>query len=425
MPRLSVFLFSTFVFATLISGCGDQDSNNNDTPEAEVATLKSTLSREVPDVNTTDLETLRNGLGDFTFSLYREITQSNENLFFSPYSVSSAFTMLYAGAEGETKNQMRSVLNFLDNDTRHHQAFNALDTSVFDGEGNLTSANSLWLQNDFSVRTEYLDTLALNYGADIKSVDFAAKPEAVRTALNKWISAKTFGLIPSAFEEGSITDSTRFVLVNTIYFLGTWSHTFTESSTDTAEFFLNNGTTQTVDMMHQTKNLLYTKGSDFSAVTLRYDDGKHKMVVILPDTTSFENVENNLSRDTLSTIVSQMDTKEVILSMPKYELNIGTNLAVPLRALGMSDAFDPNTADFSGIVDGSPLYVTNTFQKAVIKVDEEGTEAAAATAILGGTTSLPETYEQVTMTINRPFFFFIMNSDDIILFMGKVENPDG
>lgn len=417
--RLILLLAATI----LMTGCGSQE-NSTKTSTDPIKTQQSDLTRETPAVDTAELTTLRNGLGDFSFELYRELNTSGENLFYSPFSIGSVFTMLYAGASGDTKTQLRNAFHFLDNDTLHHQTYNALGLSVFDGEGNLTSADSIWLQQNMAVKQDFLDTLSLNYGADVKTVDFVANPEVARVAINNWVSKQTYGLIPETLNKGSVNEMTRLVLVNTIYFLGRWLNVFSPETTDQAAFHLRNGTETTVAMMHQTKNHLYYRGNNLSVISRSYDDLQQKMVIILPDAGSFDSVENNLSRENLETILERMSTKTVTLSLPKFEIETSYNLSEKLKALGITDAFDDSLADFSGISDTS-LFISFVIHKAVIKLDEEGTEAAAVTATGMATTALPQEYDEVTMTIDRPFFFFIMNSDNTILFMGKVENPNG
>lgn len=424
MYRLHV-IGTALLFAIYFSACGDQKSATNaETPATTIKTLKSTLDREIPDSNETNTTLIINGNSDFAFDLYRKLDQTGENLFFSPYSISSAFTMLYAGAAGNTKTQMKLVMHFLDDDTLHHASFNTLDASIFDGEANLTSANSLWLQHDFSVNTPFLDTLALNYGADIKSIDFSADPESARLAINDWVSDKTRDMISSALPEGTIQTDTKIVLVNTIYFVANWLKTFSqEASTFQSDFTLSDDTNVTVDMMTQADNFSYFKSDTFAAVSLPYDDDKTKMLVVLPDAGAFDAVENNLTSQTLETIQSRLSTYTVTLLMPKFELSAQYSLSDYLKSLGMTDAFN-SSADFSGITNSAQLMITDAIHKAVIKVDEEGTEAAAVTAVIFGPTSAPPvSYPSASMLINRPFFFFIMDKTNTILFMGKVENP--
>jgi serpin B len=410
--------------AIMITGCGRENETVTVTSAPAMQTLQSTLPRSEPAAAPDDLETLRHGGSDFAFSLYRRIAENGKNLFFSPYSIASAFTMLYAGAVGETKTQMQNIFHFLPDDTRHHETYNALDRTVFDGEGNLTSANSIWLQKDMVVYPGFLDTLALNYGADAKTVDFAANPETARQAINGWVSDKTYDVIPEALGEGSVDAATRLMLVNAIHFMANWKKPFPDSSSYQWDFYLRDGTTSKVPMMFQSNTFFYHRGSIFSAISLPYDDNRHRMVVLLPDSGSFETVEADLNREYLAQILAQMGSWEVELYMPKFEMTTDYSLIQNLASLGMTDPFDSQRADFSGISD-TPLYISRVIHKAVIKINERTTEAAAVTVIdLGPTAndtgnSLPF----ASMKIDRPFFFFILDDNDTILFMGKVEKP--
>ncbi len=412
-------IFSLLGLILILSGCG-QDTTDPQ-PDPQITTLQSDLSRDTSSVDSANIALVREGISDFAFDLYREINASEENLFFSPYSISSAFTMLYAGAANETKTQLHNAFHFLNDDTLHHQSYNALDRSVFDNETNLTSANSLWLQVDMPVEDLFLDTLALYYGAGVFQRDFITAPESARLDINDWIFQHTNELISDALPEGTVTPSTRMVLANTIHFLGHWSTPFLSEITSQENFTLRNGAVSTVSMMHQGGFFHYNRGDDFTIFSLPYDDQEHEMIILLPDSGALSQVENRLSRETLSTMMDEMNTTKLNLSMPKFEIACTYNLNTSLPALGVTDAFDSTKADFSAL-STQPLFISSAIHKAVIRLDEAGTEAAAVTVVIAATSAEPT--EPVTVTVDRPFFFFIVDRDRTILFMGKVENPE-
>lgn len=408
--------------------------NGNQAQNAQIVLAASDESRVAdPDVPAEDLDALIDGNQAFALDLYHYLAErSDGDLFLSPHSISVALAMTYAGAEAETAAQMAETLHFNLPQDQLHPAFNVLDQALSergegaegkDGEGfRLHIVNALWGQKDYEFQQAFLDVLARNYGAGLRLVDFIQDAEAARQAINGWVSDQTEGRIEDLIPEGALDTLTRLVLTNAIYFNAAWAEPFEEDQTEEAPFRLLDGTTVEVPMMHQTTPFDYAAGEGYQAVALPYDGHELSMVILLPDTGAFTEFEQSLDRDTLTTILGQLERQRLILSMPRFETQSKFSLTDALTSLGMPVAFSEE-ADFSGMTGNRDLMITDVFHQAFVSVDEEGTEAAAATAVVVGLTSaMPG--EPVEMTIDRPFIFLIRdNQTGAILFVGRILNP--
>lgn len=384
-----------------------------------------------PAVAPSNLEELVAGNSAFAFDLYQAIRKQPGNLFYSPYSISVALAMTYAGARGETERQMAQVLHFALEQARLHPAFNALDQALAsrgagakskDGQPfRLRVANSLWGQAGYTFLPAFLDTLAENYGAGLRLVDFKGAPEDARKAINDWVSDRTEGRIRDLIPQGAIDTLTRLVLANAIYFNAAWMHTFEKSATQDGPFYLLDGSQVTVPMMRQNERFPYFAGKGVQAVELPYDGGEVSMVLLVPDRGAFSAFEEALSAQVVTDILARMEQISVNLAMPRFKYDATLSLADTLRAMGMPEAFSAN-ADFSGMDGTRNLAITDVFHKAFVAVDEAGTEAAAATAVIIGLTAMPAS--PVDLTVDRPFIFLIRDiQTGAILFVGRVLNP--
>jgi serpin B len=380
-----------------------------------------------------DVSALADGNAGFAFDLYRALSAGEDNLFFSPYSISVALAMTHAGAAGDTASQMASMLHFTLPQDRLHPAFNAysLDLEARAEEATegtpfeLSMANSLWGQHGFAFRPEFLDLLGENYGAGMRLVDFAADPEAARLAINEWVSDETREKIQDLIPSGAIDVLTRLVLANAIYFKAAWLHAFDSDATTTAPFRLMDGSTVDVPMMHQDEPYGYVVRDEYRALELPYETGNMSMLIILPDEGQFQAVEDALDAEMLQDIVGNLTYGPVILSLPRFTYESAFSLNDALQNLGMTDAFDPDRADFSGMDGSRDLYIGNVLHKAFVSVDENGTEAAAATAVIMGLTSAPIA-EPIVFTVDRPFIYLIRDGQTgSILFVGRVMDPVG
>ena len=405
-----------------------------------VRVSRSTRDRETdPDVAAADLAALVGGNNAFAFDLYRALAGSEGNLFFSPHSISTALAMAYAGARGETELQMAATLRYGLAQASLHPAFNALDLylapqSTANGaeEFRLSVANSVWGQEDYGFLPEYLDTLAANYGDEVRPVDFQRDPEDARVRINDWIADKTEERINDIIPDGAITPLTRLVLANAIYFKAAWQKAFDERATADRPFHLLDGSERDVPMMRQQSTLRYARGDGYQAVELPYVGGDVAMAILVPDSGRFHEFEDSLSGQSVRTILDRLDYELVRLALPRFETESAFSLSDTLNAMGMPDAFDDQAADFSGM-DGRSclargdicLLISDVLHKAFVSVDESGTEAAAATAVIISTTrAVVEEPEPIVLTIDRPFIFLIRDrGTGATLFAGRVMKP--
>jgi len=382
-----------------------------------------------PEVTLDDQQTLSAGNTAFALELYQQLRQMDEgNLFYSPYSISITLAMTLAGARGETESQMADALNFGLEQARLHPAFNALDqqlqtTAQMEDEPpfRLNIANSLWGQKDYPFLAEFLDTLARNYGAGMNIVDYG-QPEQARKIINDWVAGQTEDKIQDLIPEGALDTLTRLVLTNAIYFNATWTFPFDPGATRPGDFTLLDNSVIQAPMMHLSENLAYLKGENYQVVELPYYNSPISMLVFLPDDGEFEVFEGNLDANLLDEIRVGMHSTQVELSLPKFKFESDFNLSDPLKAMGMADAFDHELADFSGMTGVRELYITDVVHKAYVDVNEEGTEAAAATGVVVGVVSMPA--DQVTLRVDRPFVFMIVDRiSGTVLFVGRVLDP--
>jgi serpin B len=419
-------VLSIFVVSLLLVACG---SGGPDEPSTKMRLLKVDTPRvESPDISRGQVAHLVRGNNDFAFDLYH--AQSGEDgLIFSPYSISLAFSMAYAGARTETEAQILNTLHFLPQKTQH-PAFNAIDQKMSglgerSGGGDavpfrLNVANAAWGQGGYRFEDAYLKTLAADYGAGLRAIDFG-RPEKASEEINAWISSQTEYRIKDLVSPDVIGPTTRLVLTNAVYFKASWLSTFEESKTKDGRFIPLDGTETTVPMMHQTTYLDYAEGDGYRAVRLPYKGEAADMLVIMPDEGRFGTVEERLSTDFLDDVDHSLDTQYVRLSMPRVDFEKNLDLIKSLERMGMKAPFDPGRADFSGITGGKDLYIGEALHRANITVDEKGTEAAAAT-VLAMPTSMPP--PPTEMTMDRPFISTIVERDTgTILFLGRVTNP--
>ena len=399
------------------------------------AVIKSDESRDTsPEVGASDLDTLVEGNSQFAFDLYQQLKDEEGNLFYSPYSISLALAMTYAGARNETEEQMADTLSFILAQEELHPAFNSLALELDSrGEGaegkddegfRLNIVNAIWGQEGYEFLPDFLDTLAINYGAGLRVLDFIGATEESRVTINDWVSDQTEGRIEDLIPQGTLSPLTRLVLTNAIYFNAAWAEPFEESATQDGAFHLLDGSQITVPMMRQTESYGYAQGDGYQAVELPYDGGELSMVILLPDSGQFQAFEEALDAATAAAIIADLSYQEVILTMPKFEYESDFSLKETLSALGMPIAFSEGEADFTGMSDSPDrLFIAEVIHKAFVSVDEAGTEAAAATAVIMGTTTAPID-EPVTVTIDRPFIFLIRDiATGTILFIGRTLDP--
>ena len=384
-----------------------------------------------PDVSPSDVTSLVEGNSSFAFDLYQALKAEDGNIFYSPYSISQALAMTYAGARGQTEQQMADTLQFTLSQESLHPAFNSLDIELGkrgegargkDGEGfKLHIVNAIWGQKDYKFLPAFLDVLAENYGAGLRIMDFVKEPEKSRITINDWVSDQTEDRIKDLIPQGMIDALTRLVLTNAIYFNAAWQYPFAEDMTADGTFYLLDGGEVTVPMMRQTESFGYTAGAGYQAVELLYDGGELSMVILLPVRGNFRAFEESLQSGRVDDIITNLEHTQVALTMPKFEYESEFSLKNTLAEMGMPAAFS-GSADFSGMTGEKDLFIAEVLHKAFVLVDEAGTEAAAATAVIMRETAMPA--EPVEVSIDSPFIFLIRDIDTgAVLFIGRVINP--
>lgn len=372
-----------------------------------------------------NLKTLVTSNNHFALEIYRRVRHVEGNIFYSPYSISSALAMTYAGARESTRSQMQTAMGFTADDELIHEGFKNLaeimSEAAENGSVRLAIANSLWPQEGYRLRRAYLNLVKKHYQTRITRVDYT-EADAAREKINTWVEEATENRIQDLIGAGVLDSLTRLVLVNAIYFKGDWEHQFDEGLTDEQPFRPSPDTEIPVQMMHNRSSFAYNEMDDLQILELPYR-GKHlSMLILLPRETEGINIlEEAFSTENLERWTSSLEKMEVNVSLPKLELSFPFRLDEILQEMGMVDAFTGN-ADFSGIEESRELYLNAVLHKAFVEVNEKGTEAAAATAVIMQTKSI--SFMSVDFTADHPFIFLIReNRSGSILFLGRVNNP--
>lgn len=400
-------------------------------PVASGDVIKSGISRATPAVNQSDSAALVKGDNEFAFSLYQALRDNTGNVLYSPFSVSMALAMTYAGAKGTTATQMADTMHYTLPQDRLHQAFNSLDRELSsrgqgakgkDGKGfRLNIVNALWGQKGYKFLSDYLDLIAANYGAGLNTLDFKTAAEPSRKTINTWVADQTEQRIKDLIPAGAITDMTRLVLTNAIYFNAAWARQFEKAATRPAAFHLLDGKDVQVPMMNQTLGLNYAAGNGYEAAELPYDGHELSMLIIAPEKGKFAEFEKSLTAGRVSEIISSLKSRQVSISLPLFKFESKFSLKKALTSMGMPVAFSRD-ADFSGMTGNRELSISDVIHQAFVEVDETGTEAAAATAVVMTATAMP--LQPIQMTVDRPFIFLIRDiKTGAIIFVGKVVNP--
>ena len=423
--------------AVILSGCNNNpvsDNNNNvNDATAPFAVIKHDfVSRSVIAENDPRISSQANSINQFSVKMFSELTkEENGNIFFSPYSITTALGMTDAGAKGETDLQIRKALQANLEGEDFHAGINGLDQSLQSHAQatenlELNIVNSIWSQKDMMLQVNFLDLLSRHYDAGINIVDFVGEPDACRLIINDWVSEQTHDRIKDLLPEGSITVDTRLVLTNAIYFLADWLIKFPDTLTDNQSFTRLDGSQVTVPMMNLRSNpvkLLYYDAGNCRIIELPYKGNRLVMNLILPDSGTYNNFEQNLSAEIISELINGLDSMGLVtVRIPRFEFTTASiSLKEAFQNLGMTAPFGLS-ADFSGI-GNVRLFISDIYHKAFVKVDEKGTEAAAATAVIMGRTSDPAPRKE-QFVANRPFIFFIRDTmTGAILFMGRILDP--
>ena len=416
---------------TLTPGARTEDPTATPLPSTAIQ-LSSKPRSTSPDVSTSDATDLVAGNSAFAFELYQALREEPGNLFFSPYSISLALAMTYAGARGETELQMADTLEFALSQDSLHPAFNQLDLELASrGEGaagkdekgfRLNIVNAIWGQEGYEFLDEFLDTLAESYGAGLRLLDYINEPEESRVIINDWVEDQTEGRIEDLIPKGVIDPLTRLVLANAIYFNAAWLDPFPEGTVDAPFNLLDGGEVLVPMMSQQTSAFGYAEGDGYQAVELPYDGREMSMVILLPDSGRFDEFEAALDAGVVNAIAEALAYRfDVALTMPRFEFESKFRLSEALSDMGMPIAFVEAEADFSGMNGEGRLFIQDVVHKAFVAVDEAGTEAAAATAVI---VSIVSERQRVEVNVDRPFVFLIRDIETgTILFVGRVLSP--
>ena len=389
----------------------------------------------------TDKQIVVAGNNEFAFDLYARLRSKEGNLFFSPYSISTALALAYCGARGQTESQMAAVLHLPTSpgetavlketlaQTRFHSAFGEiikdLNSRGEKGGYQLSVANALWGQKGYGFLEEYLELIETNYGGKLNEVDFVRSAETARKTINRWVEQKTNNKIKNLIPKGVLDSMTRLVLTNAIYFKGNWARQFIKDKTKDAPFTLADGEKVDAAMMNQTAEFNYLETGGFQGLELPYVDDDLSMIIMLPkEIDGLDEFEKTLTVENLSKWLRKLYKREVVVSVPKFKMTSQFGLASVLKSMGMTDAFSSN-ANFSGINGKRDLFISAVIHKAYVDVNEEGTEAAAATAVTIKLTSIGPARIPI-FRADHPFLFLIRdNHSGSILFIGRVMNPKG
>jgi serpin B len=405
--------------ALLLAACGSEGGS----------LVASDVERGSADAPAADIAALTAGGRAFAAEAYsRMASASDGNLVFSPSSIRLALAMAYAGAGGETAAQMKQVLRFDLDDARLHAAMNALDQALAARNRNevvLSIANALWGQQGLGFSPGFLDVLARDYGSGMRVVDYRSAAAQARKQINDWIAEETGDRISDLIPEGALSEFTRLVLTNAVYLDATWFSPFDANSTGDGSFTLLDGSQVTARMMFQEAGLSYAAGDGWQAVELPYVGDELAMLFVVPDSGLFSKVEGLMSDGLIDQVLAGLAPTTVRLTLPKFEFRGKTGLSDLLENMGMIDAFDLDKADFSGMTTEEALFISDAIHEAFISVDEAGTEAAAATAVvIGGDTAIPP--QGIELELDRPFLFTLYDrATGEILFLGRVLNPTG
>ncbi|HXK48858.1 MAG TPA: serpin family protein [Clostridiales bacterium] len=362
----------------------------------------------------------------FMIKTYKLLTEEDKNIFISPFSISSALAMTYAGSAGKTEEEMGSALEFPKNDEQFHENFGGLTNAINDvsgkGDIQLTIANSLWLAEGYKFLDSFLKTNKTHYKTEMTNLNFADS-EKSRKTINDWVADKTKDKIKELIPQGILDALTRLVLTNAVYFKAEWADQFKKGNTQPSEFFTYSGTVN-ADLMNIKKRFSYMENDELQFLEMPYKGNDASMYILLPrKKDGLKDIEKKLTWEDIEKYTNSMYSKEVDVHFPKFTMSLEYELSQLLTKLGMKAAFTKG-ADFSKMTGNKELYISAVIHKTFIDVDEAGTEAAAATAVVMRMKSAMPDPEFAVFKADHPFFYFIKEkSTGTVLFAGRVIDP--
>ena len=363
----------------------------------------------------------------FTLDLYNQLKMTDGNLFFSPFSIFTALAMTWAGARENTAVQMAQTLHFTEKPAQFHRAIGDLISQLNavqkETDVELSIANAIWAQKGYQFLDEFFRIVQQSYQADLKQVDFSSAAESARQAINAWVEQQTNEMIKDLLPPKVLNALTRLVLVNAIYFKGFWDNQFKSRDTREMEFWLLTEVAVKMPMMHQEHQFGYWENDWLQIMEMPYKEESLSLIVLLPkEKTGIADLEQKLNFENMMAWQSRLRKRKVIVFFPKFKIESQFSLGQTLALMGMPDAFDPELADFSAMVGQKELYISAVIHKAFLEVNEEGSEAAAATGVVVSVTSIAPS--PPIFKADHPFVFFIRdNKSQSILFLGRVLNP--
>jgi len=420
----------------VVSGCDSPIRNKSTAAVTEtIPHNQPTINHQAPPIEAKALTSTPEGIAEvvtannqFAFDMYQQINgqpdQADKNVFFSPYSLSTAMAMLYAAAEGETKAQIQKTFHYPapailnPNSAALYNQFNKPNPDY-----KLATVNDLWMQQGLTLNKSYADTVQHYYSGQVTALDFEGSPDPARQTINKKIAEKTKQLIPQLLPKGSIKSDTAVVLTNAVYFKGDWTMPFTAERTSAQPFYNAIGRASTVQMMQQQSYFDYYEDKHIQVVQLPYKGDDLSMLVVLPKLNhklAMQQLAKSLSATKIKQWRSGLVRQEVDLQLPKFKLDARYQMKTLLADMGMPKAFN-NGAEFNLYADGTPIKLDEVYHQAVVTVDEKGTEAAAAAGAVGMYVGMSYPVE---FKADHPFMFVIKdNKTDAILFLGQVNKP--
>ena len=408
------------ISVSITSGCLKEDDDK-----------KEPISYEAKFVGVNDVV---NSSNEFSFDMYRQLISGSDNVFFSPYSIAIALGMAYEGARGETAEEMLDVINLPDDDQSRREMMRSLQTLLNPGNApyDLSTANSYWLRIGEALNDSYRSTIENDYRAHGQQLNFAGDPSGSADTINNWVESETNGKIKNLISPSMITPLTYLILTNAIYFKSDWKWQFDPEATEEDEYHLSNGGKVTADMMNMCDEELdhnYAENDEVQILQLPYKGEALSMYILLPRENDISSLENDLNNEYLDDLKSRMYGEWMDIYLPRFKFEDKYDLNEYLKDMGMEKAFDPERADFGGIKESgkSQLYISKVIHQSFVEVNEEGTEAAAATAVIeeeGASLFGDSEPEPVVFRADHPFIFLIEHKETgQILLMGKVEDP--
>ncbi len=421
MKKTLIFILGFFILLNL-SGC-----------KQELALERQAVSAQTPPAKQEQAEAIDSVVlanNEFSCRLYKKYRSQTGNLFFSAYSISSALAMTYEGARGQTAEQIRAVFGFSQDDNLRREAFKQIIQQINkqDKKYKLSTANALWAQKDYEFLNTYFDIIQDYYAGKVSNLDFRADPESCQLTINKWVEEKTEQKIKDIIPPGLIDSFTRLVLTNAIYFKGNWVKQFNANDTQEEDFRVSPGVTVKTQMMRQIgeeAEFYYAEDNGLQILELPYDGEELSMLILLPAEDALADLEETLNWENIASWRNSLKKQRVDVYIPKFKFETKYFMGKDLADMGMPLAFSTD-ADFSGMTGKKDLFISEVIHQAFVEVNEEGTEAAAATAVVMKTTAVSRPPPIKVFRADHPFIFLIQQRQTgNILFMGRVSRPEG